>query len=206
MSPERRKVILVLHFIVCRSSIGWRRDILRKFRLEKWYISSCRFNKYPYAFIRLFCTKEDLFEGNAEIFGKERVNQRIYRRVAITQPKKYGEQKIFNAMVTKRSYNVNCEKGTPTEDKGSHDNPQRFRSLRFCAKFLHLHLDIAFSHLFSARRRHFATQTIIVLAIAVQHPFGRFAMAATRRRIIQTSASLLVATRSARIPRKRYQV
>lgn len=89
---------------------------------------------------------DDLFERKAKVFGKQRVDQRVDRRVAISEPEEHGEQQGVEAVLAEGAHQVDREERQPAEDEASDDDAQGFGGFGFHAEAFHLGFDVAFAH------------------------------------------------------------
>lgn len=104
----------------------------------------------------------DAFERKTEIFGEKSVNHGIDSGIAISEPEENGKECVINTVIAKGTYEINREKGTPTQDETTDDNCQCFCGFCLHAETLDLCLYITFAHFFAASRggRAFIVQSI----------------------------------------------
>lgn len=73
---------------------------------------------------------DDLLECVPKVPRKERVDDGIYRRVAVAQPEQNREDDVGRAAVAKGAQQVHGKEGQPAHDESAHNNGQclgRFR-------------------------------------------------------------------------------
>lgn len=81
---------------------------------------------------------DDLLEGEAEVLAEQRVDARVYGRVAVAQPEQHAEHRRVDASGAERAHQVHREERQPAQDEAAHDYRQRLRRLRLHSDSFHL--------------------------------------------------------------------